>query len=59
MDNLNAKANGYKVIDEFDRDIASIVNLEIANGKVVKVIDEFGRNIIRIVRVLKNGEEIK
>lgn len=59
MDNLNAKMNGYKVIDEFDRDIASIVRLEIENGKVVKVIDEFGTDIIRIVRVIKNGEEIK
>lgn len=53
MEKINAKANGYKVIDEFGTDIASIVSLEIVNGKVVKVIDEFGTDIIRRVRVFK------
>ena len=55
----NAKINGYKIIDEFGRDIASIVSLEIVNGKVVKVVNEFGADIIRRVRIAKNGEEIK
>lgn len=53
MGEINAKANGYKVINEFGTDIASIVRLEIVNGKVAKVIDEFGTDIIRRVRVIK------
>ena len=59
MKRMNAKSNGYEVIDEFENNIASIVWLEIENNNIVKVIDEFGENIIKRVHVKKDGQEIK
>ena len=59
MKRIHAKSNGYEVIDEFERNIASMVWLEIENNNVVKVIDEFETNIIRRVHVKKDGQEIK
>lgn len=48
-----AKELGYKVIDEFDVDISSIVRLKIENDKVIKVIDEFDIDIKSRVKVTK------
>ena len=59
MEKVNAKSNGYEVIDEFDIDIASIVWLEFKNNNIVKVIDEFDNNIIKRVHVKKDGQEIE
>ena len=49
----NAKMMGYKVIDEFEDDIASIVHLEFDGDRIVGVIDEFGDNIITMVKIVK------
>lgn len=59
MEKVNAKSNGYEVIDEFDIDIASTVWLEFENNNIVKVIDEFENNIIKRVHVKKGGQEIE
>lgn len=59
MKRIHAKTAGYEVIDEFERNIASIVWLEFEDNNVVKVIDEFERNIIRRVHVRKDGQEVK
>ena len=56
---VHAKSEGYEVIDEFERNIASIVWLEFEDNNVVKVIDEFERNIIKRVHVKKDGQEVK
>ena len=53
MKKETAKALGYKVIDEFDSDISSIVRLEFEEGEIVKVIDEFDCNIITRVNVVR------
>ena len=53
MKKANAKMLGYKVINEFEIDIASMVYLEFEGDKVVAVIDEFGINIMSIVKVIK------
>ncbi|MBQ8331157.1 MAG: hypothetical protein IJX94_01490 [Clostridia bacterium] len=47
----NAKKMGYKVIDEFGIDIASMVYVECENNEVVRVIDEFDIDITRRVRI--------
>lgn len=53
MKKETAKALGYKVIDEFDNDISSIVYLEFEEDEIVKVIDEFDCNIITRVNVIR------
>lgn len=49
-----AKSLGYKVIDEFNIDISSIVRLCLDNN-TIKVIDEFGCNITNIVTISKES----
>ena len=45
MTTNTVKELSYNVIDQFGRDISSIVRLEFEEGEIVKVIDEFDCNI--------------
>lgn len=53
MKKVTAKVMGYKIIDEFNSDISSIVYLKFEDDKIVKVVDEFGINIASIVKIVK------
>lgn len=49
---VSARDMGFKVIDEFERDVAGIVT--IIDGRVI---DEFGYDITNRVKVEENEEE--
>ena len=55
MKRMTAKNLGYKVIDEFENNIASIVYLDFTNHEVI-VIDEFDCDITKRVKIVKEAK---